>query len=79
MLNCTLVGTVIEGYVVDNHLSAHPIDNIVIPRFDGGVPLHSQLAALSHEAHRAAATGDQAAIGRAEREIDRIVPALWKK
>ena len=65
--------------MVDNHLSTHPIDNIAIPKFDGAEPVHKRLAGASRDAHRAAVKSDEAGLRRAEREIDRIVPALWKK
>jgi hypothetical protein len=32
ILNSEPVGKVISGYIVDNHLSTHPIENAVIPQ-----------------------------------------------
>jgi hypothetical protein len=77
VLNCDLVNTVIAGYAVDNHISTHPIENIVIPPFDAKDERHCRLAELSRAAHAAAARGDEAGIASAEAAIDQAVARLW--
>lgn len=77
VLNSDPVGTVITGYIVDNSVSTHPIDNIAIPRFDENDVIHANLAALSREAHVAAAKGDSQRVARAESAINKTVGRLW--
>jgi hypothetical protein len=64
VLNCDLVSTVIAGYAVDNHISTHPIENIVIPQFDPLDKRHVRLAEFSRAAHAAAAGADESARSR---------------
>lgn len=77
VLNSGVVGTTIAGYAVDNHLSTHPIENVVIPRFDGGNALHSHLSHLSQAAHEGAARQDERVVRAAQKAIDKEVPGLW--
>src|SRR5262249_47490540 len=47
VLNSEPVGTVISGYIVDNHLSTHPIENVIIPKYDSKSSTHQELVILS--------------------------------
>ena len=77
ILNSDPVNTVVSGYIVDNHVSTHPIENIVIPSFEPGDNIHAELVALSREAHESAAVNDEAAVSKVEKAIDRLVKKLW--
>lgn len=77
VLNSHPVDTVISGYIVDNHLSTHPIKNIVIPKFDRKDATHAKLASLSRNAHQAAAKPNERAIDKAQAAIDQAVQSLW--
>jgi len=77
VLNSGIVGTAIEGYAVDNHLSTHPIENIVIPRFEGDRALHIRLSQLSRAAHEGVTEQDEQAVRAAQKSIDKEVLALW--
>jgi hypothetical protein len=77
VLNSDLVNTVIAGYIVDNHLSTHPVENIVIPKFDPTSTFHTRLASLSRDAHLAAAQHDQGGVMAAEMAVNQAVRELW--
>jgi hypothetical protein len=77
VLNSEPVDTVVAGYIVDNHLSTHPIENVVIPKFDKHDQLHLCLASLSRDAHVAAARDDVTGAKKAEKEIERAIGKLW--
>jgi hypothetical protein len=76
VLNSTAVNTVVSGYIVDNHISTHPIRNIVIPRFQADDRTHASLARISKEAHRAVLEG-RAATEELREQIDATVEHLW--
>lgn len=71
------VDTVISGYIVDNHVATHPIQNVVIPKFDPKSEIHKTLASLSRRAHKAAAAGKEADLEKAETAINKEVLSLW--
>src|SRR5207247_9482503 len=73
VLNSDPVNTVIAGYIVDNSVSTHPIENIVIPKFDPNSTLHTRLAALSREAHLAAVQNDDRGVKIAEQAISQAI------
>jgi hypothetical protein len=77
ILNSEVVGTTISGYVVDNSISTHPIENIAIPKYDPSNKAHTELAALSRAAHRGVAKEDEKAVAAAEAEINAIALRLW--
>jgi hypothetical protein len=77
VLNSDPVNTIIAGYIVDNHLSTHPIENIIIPKFDSKNTIHTRLASLSQDAHNAAAQGDIAEVKNVEQAINETVWGLW--
>ena len=77
VLNSHPVNTVVAGYIVDNHLSTHPIENVVIPKFNPKDKTHTRLAALSRKAHAAAAQGNNEAVQKAEDAINQMVANLW--
>jgi hypothetical protein len=79
VLNSNPVNTIIAGYVVDNHLSTHPIQNVVIPRFNPKDPVHKELAKLSRTCHIATRKGDDAAVAASERLINAAVEGLWEQ
>ena len=71
------VDTIVSGYIVDNHLSTHPIENVVIPRFNAKDNTHDRLMLLSREAHEAAAQGNDKQVIKAEKAINDAVRKLW--
>ena len=77
VLNSEAVGTVVEGYIVDNHLSTHPLDNVQLPKYDEANPLHADLVRLSRDAHTSAVRGDEGAVSKVEAEVDNRVGSLW--
>jgi len=77
VLNSNPVNTIIAGYIVDNHLSTHPVENVVIPRFDPNVPIHGELVKLSKACHIAAANADDTAVLASEQLINTTVEGLW--
>ena len=77
VLNTDAVGTVVSGYIVDNHLSTHPIENVIIPKFDPNNPNHAELAGLSWASHTAKSASDEEAVERFERDINRVARRIW--
>jgi len=77
VFNSEPVGTVISGYIVDNSVSTHPVENIVIPRFDPNSPIHRELAKLSRACHRAMSKADHAGVAASEKLINVAVGVLW--
>jgi len=77
VLNSDPVNTIISGYIVDNHLSTHPIENIIIPKFDSKNTIHAGLASLSRDAHQAAAQGDIGGVKNVEQAVNETVWGLW--
>jgi len=61
--------------------SPHILENVCVPRFNAQHAVHSQLAALSQEAHRiapVASDGDaKARLAAIEAEIDSLAAQLW--
>ena len=76
-MNSEPVDTVIAGYIVDNSVSTHPINNVVIPKFDPKSKTHRTLASLSRRAHKAAAAGKETDVEKAETAINKEVLSLW--
>jgi hypothetical protein len=58
-------------------LTTHPIENIIIPRYDPKDAVHKLLAKLSRTAHTAAANGEAKALADAETAINQNVDSLW--
>jgi hypothetical protein len=77
VLNSDPVDTVVTGYIVDNSVSTHPIENIRIPKYDPKDDVHSTLVGLSRSAHAATARDDDRAVAKAEAIINKAVLALW--
>ncbi len=77
VLNSQPVCVIISGYVVDNCISTHPVENIVIPKFAPDNTTHKRLVELSQEAHAAAASGGSTDISRIEKAVNKEVAALW--
>jgi N-6 DNA Methylase len=77
VLNSESVGTIISGYIVDNHLSTHPIKNITIPAFDATDSTHHLLVESSRKAHAAAAQDDIRGVAEAEKAINKVIDSLW--
>ena len=77
LLNSKAVNTVVSGYIVDNHLSTHPIENVVIPKYDPMDKTHTKLAVLSKTAHEAMTNNDGKAVKKAQKTIDETVCDLW--
>ncbi len=77
VLNCERVNMVVSGYIVDNSVSTHPIDNIQIPKFNPADSVCVRLADLSKKAHEAARAGNDAGVEDAERQINEVVGSIW--
>ncbi len=77
VLNSNIVASTISGYAVDNSISTHPIENIVIPRFDGDNALHDRLSQLSRAAHDEVTKADERAVRATQKAIDKEVLSLW--
>ena len=77
VLNSEPVGTIIAGYIVDNSVSTHPVDNIVVPKFKPKEAVHQELVKLSRICHAAMSKGDDAAVRAAEKRINIAVEGLW--
>lgn len=77
VLNSSAVNAVVSGYIVDNHISTHPIQNIRIPEFDPTDSTHLLLVELSQAAHRAASGGDSAQVRVIQGDLDRAAAAVW--
>jgi len=76
ILNSEQVGRVVEGYIVDNHLSTHVIENVVIPKYVRRVEVHGQLASLGRRAQKAARSSAQK-VAEIEEEIQSILAGFW--
>ncbi len=78
---CAALNSSPSRFVVQNYIVLHPDPHILqrvrVPRFNSSDPVHCQLAALSQQAHAAAAAGDTAAVQAIEAEIDRLAAQLW--
>jgi hypothetical protein len=77
VVNSEAFNTVVTGYAVDNHLSTHPLENILIPRFDPRDAVHAELSEFSVEAHKLATDGDSKQLRRVEKKIDKTAKMLW--
>ena len=77
VLNSKPVGTIVAGYIVDNHLSTHPLENVVIPKFNSKNTDHQRLVKFSRDCHLATGKNDNEAVARAEKMIDETVEGLW--
>lgn len=77
IMNSDIVNMIISGYIVDNSVSTHPIENIAIPRFDAANPNHAEIAKLSKQAHEVASAGSDAALAKLVIQINKAVGKLW--
>jgi len=76
-LNSSVGQMVAVSYAVEIQMTPHILEHIRIPRFDPGNPVHIRLAALSKEAHAAAARGDAQGLRAIEAELDRVAAQVW--
>lgn len=77
VLNSKPASTAIAGYIVDNHVSTHPCENIILPKFDKTSALHQSLVRLSRRAHEAQRADNLDSVATAEAEINAAVTQLW--
>jgi hypothetical protein len=77
VLNSEPVGTIVAGYIVDNHLSTHPLENVIVPRFDPKATIHQELVKLSRACHLAANEADSAPVAELEKLINEAIKELW--
>jgi hypothetical protein len=77
VLNSNPVNTIVAGYIVDNRLSTHPVDNVTIPKFDPGSSVHQELVKLSRACHVSMSSADDLAVATAEKRINATVEDLW--
>jgi hypothetical protein len=76
LLNSSCANLVVAGYIT-GHPSPHVMEKVGIPRYNAANATHLRLAALSQQAHVAAAAGETARMGEIEAEIDRLAAELW--
>jgi hypothetical protein len=76
-LNSSLGQFVAKSYTQETGMDPHIIEHVRIPRFTRGDKVHQELAALSKQAHEAAADGDQERVSGVEKRIDELAAALW--
>jgi len=78
---CAVLNSAISSSVVQSHsslfYSASILEHIAIPQFDAENPIHTRLAALSQQAHRLAAAGDEAGLAEVEAQVDEAAAELW--
>lgn len=77
VLNSTPVNTIVAGYIVDNHLSTHPLENVTIPKFEPKNTVHKELVKRSKACHKAITKADDNAVRESEKLIDQTVKNLW--
>lgn len=71
LLSSTLVSRCVGGYMRPTSISAHVLEKLRIPGYDGEPPLHREIARLCREGHGAED------IAPYIREIDRLVEKLY--
>lgn len=77
VLNSEPIVRVVEGYIVDNHLSTHVVENVVIPRYEKRNEVHHRLSLLGESAHNAAKHENQEKVEQITEAINEIVGRLW--
>jgi hypothetical protein len=70
-LNSAPAIALVGAYVVSTSTSTHVLEHVRIPKYDRENPLHERLAALSQQAHAAAAQGKADLLREKESEIDK--------
>jgi len=75
-LNSAPSRLVVQAYVA-LHPSPHVLQHIAVPQFDAENPTHARLAALSQQAHRLAAAGDEIGLEAVEAQVDEAAAELW--
>jgi hypothetical protein len=68
----------VKAYIVETSTSTHVLDHLHIPQFNPKSKLHTELAALSEQAHGAMADGDQETVEAIEKRIDDLAAELWR-
>lgn len=78
---CAVLNSCISSLVVQAHsslfYSTSILEQIAVPRFDPGNPVHRRLAGLSQRAHALAAAGKENELGQVEAQVDEAVAELW--
>jgi SAM-dependent methyltransferase len=68
----------VAAYAIQIQMDTHVLENVGVPQFSRNNKMHLRLAELSENAHKAAAKGDTAEVGKLEAEIDRAAARLWR-
>jgi hypothetical protein len=75
-LNSAPAQLIVLSYSVTVQMDTHVLENVRVPAYDPGNATHNKLAALSQQAHAAAAE-NAARVREIEAEIDRQAAKLW--
>lgn len=78
VLNSGDIESIIKSYTINTNKGIDIVNNIRIPLFDETDENHKKLAELSKKAHDAYRIKDTKAMRKAEKEIDKLVPKVFK-
>jgi len=76
-LNSSPSCLVVASYAVQISMNTHILEHVRIPDFSSKNRVHSKLAEMSEEAHKAVAKGELGLLPEIERQIDDSARALW--
>lgn len=79
ILNSRLIGEIIEAYTINVQKGVDIVKNINIPKYDPNNKAHRILVELSIKAHKLYKTNKKKEIEEIEKEIETIVPQIFKK
>ena len=79
LMNSSPAHYIVVSYAVTVQMNTHILENIGIPKFDSGNPLHQSLSSLSQQAHQLAAQGKEGEeqLRQVQHEIDHKAAKLW--
>ncbi len=79
IINSKPIETIIKAYTINTNKGTDVVEKIAIPEYNGTNPLHHRIAELSKEAHEYYKTGETEKINKSEKEINNIVPQIFKE
>ena len=77
-LPCSIVLFTVKSYAIETSVSTHVFNYVAIPKFESTNSSHTELSALSKEAHRASAAGEHSKLKEIEESIDQASARLWE-